>query len=228
MGFLLIIGIIIFVGMIFGPQYWVKYVIRKHGKPRKDFPGTGGELARHFIEELKIPNAKVEITDQGDHYDPRDRTVRLLPDHYDGRSIAAIAIAAHEISHAIQHAQGDNMLALRQRLATFAAITDKFASIFFLVAPILALIVRSPGAFFIMIMIGVAFIAVRLLVHIVTLPVEFDASFNKALPLLEHGGYLHEDDLPAAKQVLKAAALTYVSVALASLLDLARWIRIIR
>jgi len=227
-GLLLIIGLVLVLALIFGPQYWVKYVIRKHGRPRKDFPGTGGELAQHFISEFNIPNAKVEITDQGDHYDPRDRTVRLLPSHYDGRSVAAIAIAAHEIGHAIQHAEGDSLLAWRQRLATFAGITDKFASIFFLIAPILALVVCSPGAFFTMILIGVSFIAVRLLVHIVTLPVEFDASFNKALPLLQHGEYLHRDDIPAVKQVLRAAALTYVSVALASLLDLARWIRIIR
>lgn len=228
MGLLLIIGVIILFGLIFGPQYWVKYIIRKHGSPRKDFPGTGGELALHFIEEFKISDAKVEITDQGDHYDPSDRTVRLLPDHYDGRSIAAVAIAAHEVGHAIQHAENNSMLMLRQRLATLAAITDKFASVFFVIAPILALVVRSPGAFFTMIMIGIAFIAVRLIVHVITLPVEFDASFNKALPILEHGGYLNEDDLPAAKEVLRAAALTYVSVALASLLDLARWIRMIR
>jgi len=228
LGLLLIIGIIILLGLVFGPQYWVKYVISKHGKPRKDFPGTGGELAQHFIEHFKIADTKVEITDQGDHYDPRDRTVRLLPSHYDGRSIAAVAIAAHEVGHAIQHAEQNSMLMLRQRLATFAAITDKFASIFFVIAPILALVVRSPGAFFSMILIGIGFIAVRLIVHIITLPVEFDASFNKALPLLEHGGYLHNDDLPAAKEVLRAAALTYVSVALASLLDLARWIRMIR
>ena len=228
MGLLLIIGVVLLLALVFGPQYWVKHVLRKHSRPRKDFPGTGGELAQHFISEFKIPNAKVEITDQGDHYDPRDRTVRLLPRHFDGRSIAAIAVAAHEIGHAIQHAEGDRLLALRQRLATIAGVTDKFASIFFLIAPILALVARSPGAFFTMIVVGISFIAVRLLVHIVTLPVEFDASYNKALPLLEHGGYLHPDDMPAAKEVLRAAALTYVSVALASLLDLARWIRIIR
>ena len=75
---------------------------------------------------------------------------------------------------------------------------------------------------------GIALIGVRLVVHLITLPVEWDASFNKALPILEQGQYLHPDDLPAARQVLKAAALTYVSVALASLLDLARWIRILR
>ena len=68
----------------------------------------------------------------------------------------------------------------------------------------------------------------RLIVHLVTLPVEWDASFNKALPILQQGNYLHPDDMPAAQEVLRAAALTYVSAALASLLDLARWIRILR
>lgn len=228
MGILLLIGITLLLAIIFGPQYWVKYIIRKHGLPRKDFPGTGGELAHHLIQQFNIENAKVEITDQGDHYDTRDKTVRLLPNHYDGKSVSAIAIAAHEVGHAMQHAEGNALLALRQTLATIAGITDKFASVFFIIAPILALVLHSPAAFGGMVLIGICLIAVRLLVHIITLPVELDASFKKALPLLEHGGYLSQADMPAAKQVLRAAALTYVSVALASLLDLARWIRLIR
>lgn len=228
MGILALVGIGLLVALIFGPQYWVKHVISRHGTERPDFPGTGGELAQHLVDKFQVTNVGVEPTEHGDHYDPQDHMVRLLKDNYDGRSISAVAIAAHEVGHAIQHHQKNRMLELRQSLVRIASVTDKFAAVFFFVAPVLGILVRNPVAFLVMILLGISFIAVRLVVHLVTLPVEWDASFNKALPILEHGEYLHPDDLPAARQVLKAAALTYVSVALASLLDLARWIRILR
>ena len=72
-----------------------------------DLPGTGGEFARHLLDEAKLDDVKVELTDKGDHYDPEDRAVRLLPQHHDGRSVSAVAVAAHEVSHAIQHARGE-------------------------------------------------------------------------------------------------------------------------
>lgn len=228
MGVLSIVGVCILVLLIFGPQYWVKHVIARHSGRRDDFPGTGGELAQHLVEKYDITNVGVEISEQGDHYDPQTHMVRLLKDNHDGRSVTAVAVAAHEVGHAIQHHQKNRLLLLRQSLVKFASITDKFAAVFFFIAPVLGILVRSPAAFLGFVLIGIALIGVRLIVHLVTLPVEWDASFNKALPILEQGGYLHPDDLPAAKQVLKAAALTYVSVALASLLDLARWIRILR
>ncbi|MEM9330914.1 MAG: zinc metallopeptidase [Pseudomonadota bacterium] len=228
MGILAIIGIVLLIGLIFGPQYWVKHIISKHGQERNDFPGTGGELAEHLIERFEIQDVGVEITEHGDHYDPQEHMVRLLEGNHNGRSVSAVAIAAHEVGHAIQHHQNDRLLALRQTLVKFASITDKFAAVFFFVAPVLGILAKSPAAFMGILLLGISFIAVRLVVHLVTLPVEWDASFNKALPILEEGEYLHPDDLPAAREVLKAAALTYVSVALASLLDLARWIRILR
>lgn len=203
-------------------------MIARHGGERSDFPGTGGELAEHLIDRFEIEKVSVEVTEHGDHYDPQEHMVRLLKNNHSGKSVSAVAIAAHEVGHAIQHLENDRLLALRQSLVKFAAVTDKFAAIFFFVAPVLGILARSPAAFIGILAIGIAFIAIRLLVHLVTLPVEWDASFNKALPILEQGGYLHPDDLPAARQVLKAAALTYVSAALASLLDLARWIRILR
>jgi len=93
---------------------------------------------------------------------------------------------------------------------------------------VLAILLRSPVAMFGMALIGIGLLAVRILVHLVTLPVEYDASFNKALPMLRDGGYLADEDLAGARSVLKAAALTYVAAALTSLLNLARWVRILR
>jgi Zn-dependent membrane protease YugP len=171
---------------------------------------------------------KVEITDKGNHYDPTEKAVRLTAKHHDGRSLAAVAIAAHEVSHALQDARGERMLALRQSLVKFASVTDRFAGVFFIASPILGGLARAPLAFFALVGLGIALLAVRVVVDLVTLPVETDASFKKALPMLESGGYLDPKDMPAVKSVLRAAAFTYFAGALISLVNLARWIRLLR
>lgn len=223
-----IIGLVLLLAIVYAPQYWVQYTMKRHGKSRSDFPGTGGELAEHLVEHYQLDGVKVEVTDGGDHYDPASRTVRLSIDNYHKPSLTGVAVAAHEVGHALQHAYGDGGLALRQRLVKMAMITDRIASIFFVAAPVLFVVVRSPGAIFGMVALGIALLGIRVIVHLVTLPVEYDASFKKALPILEEGGYLHPDDIAGARSVLKAAALTYVAGALMSLVNLARWIRILR
>ena len=74
-----ILGLAVLAGLVFGPQIWVRMVINRHSVDRPDFPGTGGELARHLLDEMKLTDVGVEVTQSGDHYDPRDKTVRLLP-----------------------------------------------------------------------------------------------------------------------------------------------------
>lgn len=226
-----ILGIIAFVGLlaaIYAPQYWVGHTMRRHSEHRPDFPGTGGEMAQHLVERFDLSGVGVEATDAGDHYDPVARVVRLSQENYHGANLTAVAVAAHEVGHALQHHRGERGLALRQSLAGFAMATDKIASVFFIAAPVLALLLRAPIAFLGMAVIGIGLLSVRILVHLVTLPVEYDASFNKALPILREGGYLGDEDLAGARSVLKAAALTYVAGALMSLLNLARWVRILR
>ncbi|MBL8578260.1 MAG: zinc metallopeptidase [Mesorhizobium sp.] len=210
------------------PQLWVRHTIGRHQAERPDLDGTGGELARHLLNRFDLDDVKVEITDKGDHYDPGAKVVRLLEKHYNGRSLSAVAIAAHEVAHAIQDARGERMLAVRQRLAKFAMATDKFAGVFFIAAPILAGLARTPVAFLALVGLGIAFLAVRVVVDLVTLPVETDASFKKALPILESGGYLGPADMPAVRSVLRAAAFTYLAGALISLVNLARWVRLLR
>lgn len=222
------IGFLLILAAIYAPQYWVKHTMEKHSEPRADFPGTGGELARHLLETFEVENVSVEETERGDHYDPQDRVVRLSSKNFHDPSLTAIAVAAHEVGHAIQHHRDERGLKNRHRLVSIAMVTDKIAGIFFIAAPVLFVIVRAPAAIFAMIALGIMLLAVRVLVHFFTLPVEYDASFNKALPILKQGGYLQGEDLAAAQSVLKAAALTYVAGALMSLLNLARWIRLLR
>lgn len=222
------IGFFALLSVVYAPQYWVKRTMEKHSAPRADFPGNGAELARHLLEKFDINGVRVEETEQGDHYDPKDRVVRLSSKNFHDSSLTAVAVATHEVGHAIQHHRDESGLKTRQKLVSLAMITDKIAGIFFVAAPVLFVIVRAPAAIFAMIALGILLLAVRVLVHLVTLPVEYDASFNKALPILEQGGYLHDKDLAGARSVLKAAALTYVAGALMSLLNLARWIRLLR
>ena len=228
MAILGILGFLLLMGAIFGPQFWIKHVMKKHAVDRADFPGTGGELARHLLDSFGMDHVSVEVTDRGDHYDPEAQAVRLLAGHHDGASVTAIAVATHEVGHAIQHHRGESLLKLRGTLVRFASLTDRFASIFFFAAPVLAIFARTPVAFFGLIAIGISLLAIRVIVHLVTLPVELDASFGKALPILSEGGYIAEADLPAARSVLKAAAFTYVAGALMSLLNLAQWLRVLR
>lgn len=223
-----IIFVVFLLAIVVLPQFLVRTAIARHEVERPDLDGTGGELARHLLNRFDLTSVKVEITDKGDHYDPEAKAVRLTARHHDGRSLSAVAIAAHEVGHALQDARGERMLALRQRLVKLAMVTDKFAGVFFIASPILGGLARTPVAFFGLVGLGVAFLAVRVIVDLVTLPVETDASFKKALPMLESGRYLDPKDMPAARSVLRAAAFTYLAGALISLVNLARWIRLLR
>jgi hypothetical protein len=228
MPLLIAIGAILFLALIFGPQFWVRRVLSQHGAERSDFPGTGGELARHLLDTAGLETVKVELTDTGDHYDPVDGVVRLTLPHHDGRSVAAVAVAAHEVGHAVQHARGERAFLVRLALVRQLGWIDTLATLVLLSAPLLALIIRAPVLLLLQLACGILLLAIRVIVHLVTLPVEFDASFGKALPALERGGYLAAADMPAARQVLRAAAFTYVASALATLLDVMRWLRILR
>jgi uncharacterized protein len=228
MAVLAAIGGLLLLTLVFGPSMWIRHVLKKHGADRPDLPGTGGEFARHLLDEAKLPEVKVEITDTGDHYDPDDRAVRLLKDHHDGRSVAAVAIAAHEVSHAIQHARGEPAFIRRVELVSKLVWVERIAMGVLFVLPWTAFWSHSPALAALNFAAVIALLGIGVVVHAVTLPVEYDASFNKALPVLEGRRYLSDQDLPAARRVLKAAAYTYVAAALATLLNIARWARMFR
>lgn len=213
---------------VFGPQLWVRHVMARHAVERPDLPGTGGELARHLLDRFGLETVSIEPTDQGDHYDPGARCVRLTDRVLGGRSLTAVAVAAHEVGHALQHAEGQRLLALRTSLARAAYVLNKIAAVVLLLSPIVGAVTRIPGLVFIELGVGLGLMVLTVVVHAVTLPVELDASFRRALPILEQGDYVERGDAPAVRSILRAAALTYVAAALASLLNVARWIRILR
>lgn len=198
----------------------------RHAGERADFPGTGGELARHLLDEAGLPAVKVEAIDGGDHYSPIDKAVRLNKSNFTGRSVTAIAIAAHEAAHALQDKEGYAPLRLRQRLVGYGIVIERVGSALLLATPLVFALTRSPLVLAFELVAGLAILASTIVLHIVTLPTEFDASFKRALPVLTH--YIRPEDMKGARQVLRAAAFTYVASALMSLIDVARWIRILR
>ena len=197
-----------------------------HGLERPDFPGTGGELARHLLDKAGLESVKVERIEGGDHYSPAEKTVRLSANNFDGRSITAVAVAAHEVSHALQDRDGYGPLMMRQKLAGICIVIERTGSIMMMATPIVFALTRSPVVLVAEVVLALGILASTVVIHVFTLPTEYDASFNRALPVLEH--YLKSEDMPAARSVLKAAAFTYVASALVSLLDIARWVRILR
>ncbi len=223
-----ILAFISVITIILGPQWWVKWVIRRHQKEIEGMPGTGGELAVHLLEQLKIDDVKVEITEQGDHYDPATRIVGLSESNYNGRSLTAIAIAAHEVGHAIQHKQNMPLFTWRGRLVKLAIGSEKVGVMALMAVPFVGGLMRIPHPVVALLAIGIGSLLVGVLVHLVTLPVEWDASFNKALPLITAGQYVAEDEVAAIQQILRAAALTYVAATLASILNMWRWLAILR
>ena len=221
--------IVLLLVLILGPQWWARYTFRRYAGVLERIPGTGGELARHLLDRFEMPDVAVEKTQQGgDHYDPEHRVVRLGPDNYDNNSLTAVAVAAHEVGHAIQHQRNEPKLALRTRLVRLAQTTQQIGAGAMFLLPVVMAITRAPSAGLLMGAIGLGSMASATLVHLVTLPVEIDASFGKALPMLRSGRYIRPEDEVAVRRVLRAAASTYVAGSLASLLNLARWLAFLR
>ena len=225
-----IVGIVLVVIILIAvlPQFWVKRVIARHSEERPEFPGTGSEFARHILNEMGLRDVGVQETDLGDHYDPDDKVVHLSPAHYRGKSLSAVVIAAHEVGHAIQDASGYPPLKARTQIAKNAGWLEGAASVILIAAPILVIIAKSPAILLVQFA-AIGLIAlITVLMHAVTLPVEFDASFKRALPILAGGRYIPDADLPAARSILLAAALTYVAAAAMSVINIFRWLRFLR
>jgi len=216
-----------FLFLIYAPQWWVKYIMNKYDKPITQLPGNGSELAQHLIDRYQL-NVSVEKTDVGDHYDPKTRTVRLSPKNYDGKSLTAVAVAAHEVGHAVQDHRKEGLLIVRGKMVETAQRFEKIGAGIIIIAPLIGALTRVPAIGLLLGIIGIFSMASTVVVQLISLPVEFDASFNKALPLLEEGNYVSKQELVSVRKVLLAAALTYVAAALSGLFNVWRWIKILK
>src|SRR6266853_6137908 len=138
--------------LIVAPQLWITSVMKGHGSQRPAIPWTGGEFARVLLDGMKLTSVKVEATTQGDHYHPLAKSVRLKTEHYFGRSLTAIVIAAHEVGHAMQDATGYAPLQTRTRVAETADFIHKAGALFVIASPAIAALLRSPSG----LLIGIA------------------------------------------------------------------------
>lgn len=224
----LLLPLVFIFALIYGPGLWVRKVMSRYNSPEDRYDGSGGELARYLLDSNGLQHIKVEETSKGDHYDPLEKVVRLTPERLNGRSLTAVTVAAHEVGHALQDASAYAPLRIRTRLIKLTRPVERLGAGILMAAPLIGVLTRAPLVSLLMVVGGFMSLGATTLVHLVTLPTELDASFKRALPLLERGGILKPVDLPHARRLLTAAALTYLSASLASLLNIARWWALLR
>jgi len=224
----IVIFVVLLLVAIFGPGIWVKRVLARYSQPEYRYDGTGGELARQLLDSYGLGKVTVEETEIGDHYDPEAKAVRLTPDKFGGRSLTAITVAAHEVGHALQDHGNYGPLRWRTRLVKATRGIERIGAGVLLISPFLGLATRVPSIGLLTFAAGLLTLGTSAVVHFVTLPTEFDASFARALPMLDEHRILKKVDRPHARKLLTAAALTYVSASLMSLLNIARWMAILR
>jgi Zn-dependent membrane protease YugP len=223
-----LILILALLALTIGPSLWVQAVIRRYREPANRYPRTGGQTARQLLDTLGLRHVVTEVTEHGDHYDVQAKAVRLSADNFNGRSLTAVTIAAHEVGHALQDARGFGPLHWRTRLVHWVAPIEKVGAGMLMLAPFAGVLTRSPYLGLIGLAGGALTLGTAVVIHFLTLPTELDASFGRALPLLKQHGLIRREDLPRARSLLTAAAFTYVAVALQSLLNIARWWAILR
>ena len=185
-------------------------------------------MARHLVDKLPLPEVDVELIDGGDHYDPIAKAVRLNRESAEKKSLTALVVASHEVGHAIQDATGYKPFQARTRWVVGGQGFQKIGAGLMLAIPIVSVLTRSPRLGLLMFLLGLLTLLSSFVVHLVTLPVEWDASFRRALPLLSANKLIPAEDQGAAREILTACALTYVAASLASLLNIWRWLAILR
>ena len=209
-------------------QFKVNSTFEKYAKVYNRRGVTGADAARRVLDAAGLYNVRIErihghLTD---HYDPRENVIRLSDATYASTGIAAVGVAAHEAGHAVQHAVGYVPIKLRTAIIPLT----RFGSFLAMPLFIIGLLFGSGaqigyGIGDILMITGILFFSFSTLFQLVTLPTEFNAS-ARAMKALEDGGLLADDELPAARSTLSAAAMTYVAALATSLASLLRLILI--
>jgi len=209
--------------LVIVPRLWVDHVMRQHNRKDEDLGGTAAALARELLDRHDLQIVKVEITDLGDHYDPEAHAVRLTRDKFDRKSLTAVATAAHEVAHALQHASDYGPFVWRRRFAKVARVTSEASFVLLLSVPITAITGRQalpPAAIGATVL---AMLGTGLAAQIVAVPAELDASFGRALPLLRDG-YIDGEQVRDVRKILLACSLTYIASSLVSVLYIWPWL----
>lgn len=198
-------------------QMKVKSTYKKYSKVGTSAQLTGAEVARKILDKHGLHQIGVEEVEGTltDHYDPSAKMIRLSSANYHYASMAANAVAAHEVGHAIQDAEDYAYLRFRHSLFPIAGFGSKFG--YFIILG--GILLSQPN----LLLVGIVFMSFAVLFQVVTLPVEFDAS-NRAMSELVATGFIRNDEEKATRKVLNAAAWTYVAATLVAVLELVRFI----
>ena len=201
--------------LAFYAQSKVRSTFAKFSKVTLSHPVTGAQAARRILDDAGLADVHIERISGalGDHYDPRKRVLRLSAEVHDHPSVAAVGVAAHEAGHAIQHQHGYAPLAVRNAIVPVAQFGSNAAFILFLAG----LFFNFAG----LMDLGILLFGAAVVFQVVTLPVEYNAS-GRALALLSGSGMVTSREREGVRQVLSAAALTYLAAALMAVLQLAR------
>lgn len=213
MAFIIYFAIIILIPLF--AQGKVKRTFNKYSKVASSTGMSGAQAARRILDDNGLYNVSVEEVSGhlSDHYDPRTKTVRLSTSNYHGHSLAGVAVAAHEVGHAIQDQQNYSFLRVRHALVPVANLGSNASWILIMIG----IIASIPN----LLLLGIVFMAAAVVFQLVTLPVEFNAS-SRAMNQVVSLGIIRNDEERDAKKVLNAAALTYVAAALVAVLELVR------
>lgn len=218
----------ILIGIISLVSWWIsnklKSKFKKYSLVQLRNGMSGAEIAEKMLADNGIFNVKV-ISTPGrltDHYNPKDKTVNLSESVYNQRNIAAAAVAAHEVGHAVQHEKAYSYLTMRSQLVPIVSLTSKFSQWLVIGGLILGAASEATGIGFYIAVTGLIFMGFATVFSFITLPVEYDAS-NRALAWLQSKNMVSQQELVGAKDALKWAARTYLVAALGSLAMLLYW-----
>ena len=205
--------------ILFLPNIWVNYILKNNNRVLSDMPFTGNQLGKKILEEQKIYNVSIESIKQLDHYNPIKKKIHIGEDKLNKKSITSIAVVAHEIGHAIQDKENYKPLIIRQKLIEKTMIFQRLGSFLLIIGlPSIFTFTKSPLITFVAAMIIMGCLSTNVLIHLITLPVEFDASFKRALPILQK--YVPKENMKQCRSVLRAAAFTYLAQSIVSIFRL--------
>ena len=195
--------------VVFLPSLWVNYILKKFNVTFSDMPFTGKELGKKILEDQNITNVSINSITQLDHYNPIEKKIHISEDKINKKSITSISVVTHEIGHAIQDKENYKPLKLRQALIEKTYVLQRIGSFLLIIGlPSIFAFTKNPFITFLAGIMIMGCLSTNVLIHLITLPVELDAS-KKALNILKN--YVPNKNLKQCKSVLRAAALTYLA-----------------
>jgi hypothetical protein len=199
------------------PGLWVNYTLNKHDDVLANMPFTAKEFGLNLLKEQNLDGVNIEDTKIGDHYDTSSKTVRVKPERLDKKSITSITVMCHEIGHAIQHKENYPPLIRRQKIISKTEWLNKLSSLL-LYAGVPTILATGALPFIrICVIIIFASILINMISHLITLDVELDASFKRAMPILENK--IPQEYHASCKSILRVCAFTYVIGSLTTILN---------